>query len=443
MNSWRTNVGDLNLTENTTWSAGDAAHSLYMVKNDLVTHYETPGTPYYTVDGDTAARNGNIYVSSSTATTDEQAIDWWMAAPFHELGMMDPRLSSTGFGSYREVKSGWDMGATLDTLRGNPFSPGGYTNPVFFPGNGTTEPLTTYGGNEFPDPLQACPGYSAPTGLPLSIQIGGSIATSAGSVHSFTGNGVALDHCVIDSNSPSVGSGLTYRGAVVVIPRQPLQSGVKYQVSLAVNGVPYTWSFSVGPFNACTGASATASPTSVSTPGQTVTFSASSTGCTSPLYEFWLEDPSGTWSIKQGFSTNSTWAWNTAGYPGGTYTMHAWANQAGTDLSLYQIFAEIKYVLPAPPPCTAASVSPGPGAFVGGATISFTATATGCANPEFEYWILPPGSYWQEFRAYNSNPASAGTPAAWHRARTRSRYGSASRATARPTTTWEPAAPTP
>ncbi len=251
-NQWRGNTGTSPLTENTTWSAGDYNHALYMVKNDLVTHYETPGVPYYTVDGDTAARNSNIFVSSSTATTDDQAIDWWMGAPFHALGMMDPRLTTTGFGSYREVKSGWDMGAAVDVLRGNPFTGGSY--PVYFPGNGTSEPLTKYSGNEFPDPLQACPGYSMPTGLPVFVQTGGNVATTAGA-HSLTGNGVALDHCVIDSNSPSVGSGLTYRGAVVVIPRQPLQSGVRYTVAVTVNGTPYTWSFTVGPFFSITGVS--------------------------------------------------------------------------------------------------------------------------------------------------------------------------------------------
>jgi hypothetical protein len=256
-NQWRGNTGTSPLTENTTWSAGDYSHALYMVKNDLVTHYETPGVPYYTVDGDTAARNSNIFVSSSTATTDDQAIDWWMGAPFHALGMMDPRLTTTGFGSYREVKSGWDMGAAVDVLRGNSFTGGSY--PVYFPGNGTSEPLTSYSGNEFPDPLQACPGYSMPTGLPVFVQTGGNIATSAGA-HSFTGNGVALDHCVIDSNSPSVGSSLTYRGAVVVIPRQPLQSGVRYTVAVTVNGTPYAWSFTVGPFFTITGVSPTYGP---------------------------------------------------------------------------------------------------------------------------------------------------------------------------------------
>ena len=172
-NAWRANTGSAALTENTTWSSGDYAHAQYMVKNDLVTHYETPGTAYYTADGDTAARNSNIYVSSSTATTDNQAIDWWMQAPFHAMGMVDPRLTTTAFGSYREVKSGWDMGAAVDVLRGNSFSGGHF--PVYFPGNGTSEPLTSYGGFESPDPLQACAGYAAPTGLPVFVELGGNI----------------------------------------------------------------------------------------------------------------------------------------------------------------------------------------------------------------------------------------------------------------------------
>ena len=245
LNAWRASTGLSILSENTTWSQGDYDHALYMVKNDLVTHYETPGTAWYTSAGDTAARNSNIFVSSSTGTSDTQAIDWWMGAPFHTLGLMDPRLTQTGFGSYRQVKSGWDMGAAVDVLRGNSFSGGSY--PVYFPGNLATVPLTSYSGNEFPDPLQACPGYSVPTGLPVSIQVGGNVATTVGSVHSFTGNGVSLAHCVIDSHNSAVGSNLTSRGAVLLIPRQPLQTGVTYVVALTVNSVPYTWTFSVGP----------------------------------------------------------------------------------------------------------------------------------------------------------------------------------------------------
>lgn len=242
LNAWRASTNLPPLVENTTWSQGDYNHSVYMVKDDLVTHYEVSTEPYYTVDGDTAARNGNIEVNSTTAFSDQQAIDWWMGAPFHAMGMMDPRLTSTGFGSYREVKSGWQAGFTLDTLRGNSFTGGNF--PVYFPGNGSSVPLTSYSGNEFPDPLQACPGYSVPVGLPVFVEIGGNVATTA-TADSFTGNGAPLDHCVIDSNNPAVGSSLTYRGGVIVIPRLPLIAGVQYSVAVTVNGAPYKWTFTV------------------------------------------------------------------------------------------------------------------------------------------------------------------------------------------------------
>jgi len=246
-NAWRSSSGLALLSENTTWSAGDYNHALYMVKNDEVAHQEISTHPYYTPEGDTAARNSNIYVSSSTSTVDESAIDWWMAAPFHAMGMMDPRLTSTGFGSYREVKSGWQMGAAVDVIRGNSFTGGQY--PVYFPGNGSTEPLRTFGGNETPDPLQACPGYVAPTGLPVFVEIGGNVSTTVGPVHTITGNGVSLENCVIDSTNSTLGSSLRSRGGVILIPRQPLQDGVTYVVALTVNGLPYTWSFTVGPLS--------------------------------------------------------------------------------------------------------------------------------------------------------------------------------------------------
>src|SRR5690348_12267764 len=148
-NLWRQTAGLPDVAENASFDSGDAAHALYMVKNDLVTHYETPGVPYYTTAGDTAARNSNIEVSSNTSFTDQQAIDWWMGAPFHAMGMMDPRLQQTGFGAYREVKSGWDAGFALNTVQGNTFTGGQF--PVYWPGNNVTEPLTSYSGNEFPD----------------------------------------------------------------------------------------------------------------------------------------------------------------------------------------------------------------------------------------------------------------------------------------------------
>ena len=244
LNFWRSTASVPPVTANATWSNGDYLHSLYMIKNQEVAHSEIAGHPYYTAAGNTAAQKGNIEVSSTTSATDQHAIDWWMGAPFHAMGMMDPRLKSTGFGAYREVRSGWEAGFALDVIRGNSFTGG--TWPVVWPGNGTTVPLRSYGGGEFPDPLSACTGYSAPTGLPVFIEVGGNVATTAGSVHSFTGNGVPLAHCVIEStHNPALSSYLASRGGVIVIPKAPLSPGVTYVVTLTVNGVLHTWRFAV------------------------------------------------------------------------------------------------------------------------------------------------------------------------------------------------------
>jgi hypothetical protein len=395
LNSWRASTNLPMLYENTQWSQGDYNHALYMVKNDLITHYETPGVPYYTTAGAIAAQNSNIQVSSTTNTSDVQAIDWWMQAPFHAMGLMDPRLMSTGFGSYREVKSGWQEGAAVDTLRGNSWSGGQY--PVYFPGNGASEPLTTYGGGEYPDPLQACPGYSASTGLPVFIEVGGNVATSA-SAHSFTGNGVALQHCVIDSNSPYVGSGLTGRGGVIVVPRQPLQWGVKYVVALTVNGTPYTWSFTVGNFVHC--ATASLSPATVTQAvGSVVNLTASSTGCPNPQYAFWVLDPGGTWTFTQGFG-GPAFSWNTSGLSAGTYTIHAWANAGGNS---YDAIGSATVTLTG---CGTAGLSPPVATQPVGTTINFTATSTCTANPRYAYWVLDPSGTWTFVRGFGG-PAFA------------------------------------
>src|SRR5258708_4866209 len=240
LNAWRASVSQSALSENTTFSAGDVLHATYMVQTGQITHGESTAYPQYPPGGDTAGKNRNIYVSSSPATSDTQAIDWWMAAPFHAMAMMDPRLATTGFGSYRNSAYTWQMGAAVNTGQG---MTGNGAYPVYFPGNLSTEPLTRYSGNEFPDPTGACPGYS---GLPLFIEVGANVNTTAGPVHTLVGDGASLTNCIIDSTNATFAGYLKWRGGVIVFPQQPLQNGVTYTVALTVNGSPYTWSFTVG-----------------------------------------------------------------------------------------------------------------------------------------------------------------------------------------------------
>ena len=135
-----------------------------------------------------------------------------MGAPFHAMAMMDPRLTTTGFGSYRDSAYTWQMGAAVNVGQG--MSAAG-TYPVYFPGNLSTEPLTAYSGNEYPNPQLACPGY---TGLPLFVEVGANVNTTAGAVHTLTANGASLNNCVIDSTNATYASYLKWRGGVIVFP---------------------------------------------------------------------------------------------------------------------------------------------------------------------------------------------------------------------------------
>jgi hypothetical protein len=93
----------------------------------------------------------------------------------------------------------------------------------------------------------------------------------------------------------------------------------------------------------CTSASLSP-PSGSSTAGVPVTFTAASSGCPAPVYEFWLQYPDGTWHLRQGFGTGS-WSWTTSGFPKGTYTVHVWANQQGADTSTWESYGTATYTL--------------------------------------------------------------------------------------------------
>jgi uncharacterized protein (DUF2141 family) len=127
---------------------------------------------------------------------------------------------------------------------------------------------------------------------------------------------------------------------------------------------------------------------------------ASSTSCPNPVYEFWVGYPDGTWHLKQGFSSNATFNWDTTGLAPGTFTVHVWANQAGHSTSTFESFGSDTVTLTG---CATAALSPSSVAQPAGSTVALTASSTGCPNPVYEFWVGYPDGTYQMKQAFNAS----------------------------------------
>jgi hypothetical protein len=253
INQFRSQASLPLLGEEEYWSEGSWLHARYMVKNDVIQHHEDPVNPWYSTGGAEAAANCNLMVSTTGLVDDDYPILIWMQAPFHAVGLLDPALHSVGYGTYRESDGGFEMGAALDVLRGLGQIPETVRFPVAWPGDSAIVPLA-YHWVESPDPLTSCPGYATPSGLPILLQLGSGGLTPDVTAHSLRRDGVDLPHCVFDETdyaNPNDAlrdlgrSVLGARDAVIIIPRDPLDPGATYEVSVTANGRTTAWSFTV------------------------------------------------------------------------------------------------------------------------------------------------------------------------------------------------------
>ena len=241
------------VSERLAWTKGAYKHAIYMVKNDYIGHTEDVHNEWYTLQGLAAAQASNVAASRDVSRGHQYALDSWMQAPFHALGILDPHLRQVGYGAYSDADGGYQMAAAFDVVRGRSTSPPSVQFPIKWPADGMTVPLRLHWGED-PNPLTSCPGYSAPAGLPIILQVGPGNLIPTVTAHSFTRGGTPLEHCLFDetsyvnpdANQQSLGRGiLDDRDAVVIIPRDALEPGEHYTVSVSIDGTTHTWSFSV------------------------------------------------------------------------------------------------------------------------------------------------------------------------------------------------------
>jgi photosystem II stability/assembly factor-like uncharacterized protein len=159
----------------------------------------------------------------------------------------------------------------------------------------------------------------------------------------------------------------------------------------------------------CTSVTETAAPPSTSPSGPSVTFTASASGCPHPFYQFWILAPGSTsWTIAQPYSTNASFTWNTTGLLAGTYRYTVWARDSGGaatcgGLGCFDVYAPATaYTLTSTPCSSVAESTAPPSSAPSGTTVNFTAAASGCSNPLYQFWLLYPGSTsWTIAQAYS------------------------------------------
>ena len=277
VNDVRVAAGVAAATENTAWTLGIQHHLTYLelTAPTLRTgqyasdHTENPASPYYTADGALEGSRSNLVRHASQIAT--SAVDYWLGAPFHAIGMLRSGLSQTAF-AQDSTYAGMDVISGLGSTS--------HSAPILFPGPGSTSYLTTYAGNESPDPIETCRStksgadYSAP-GLPIiamlptapTNNLTATLTTPGGSVLSSTG----ADVCVVDEVTyvssdqvygPTGKQILTSDHAVLIVPRTRLVTGT-YAVRISQSKQPdIAWSFVVDPNAAPSASPTTTAPTS-------------------------------------------------------------------------------------------------------------------------------------------------------------------------------------
>jgi hypothetical protein len=125
------------------------------------------------------------------------------------------------------------------------------------------------------------------------------------------------------------------------------------------------------------------SPSGSSASGSTPVFTASTSGCASPNYRFWVGQ-NGTWTIKQDYSATSTFSWNTTGYAAAAYSVEVDVRDASSSAA-YDHVANFTYTLSG---CSSAHLATDKASpQVPGTTIVLAGSATCPGTPTYRFLV--------------------------------------------------------
>lgn len=260
VNYYRSASGDAPVTDNSAWSAGIADHLTYLQDTpaDLMTgqyasaHTENPASPYYTAAGAQEAASSDLALGGVDNPLD--AVEGWMAAPFHAIGILRAQLTQVAFASDAAGFAG------LDVISGLDYSQPPAAAPITFPGDGGLSFLDTRSLDELPDPSAPC-GAGKWLGLSLIVLLpaadtatatSASLTEPAGTVDAAGGSALCM---VTAANwtspdpvyGPAGGALLSDDHATLLLPAAPLVPGVYHAHVGLSDGTSVDWSFTEEP----------------------------------------------------------------------------------------------------------------------------------------------------------------------------------------------------
>ena len=252
VNFYRMSSGLDPVTANAAWSDGIRKHLEYLANTPpeyrtglyANAHSENPDSPWYSKEGADAGGASNL----GGGATERAAIESWMRAPFHAIGILRPGLRRSAFASRNGA-------AGLDVIRGLEYQE---PEQVLFPGAGARVPLTTFGG-ESPDPRESCPELAAgggEVGVPIIAMlaepppddVAAELTMPDGAVRRGTSVCVITSHTYRTSDAVYGETGrsiLQSENAVFVISSTPLKAGRNRVVLRAAGTTLADWAFSV------------------------------------------------------------------------------------------------------------------------------------------------------------------------------------------------------
>ena len=148
-------------------------------------------------------------------------------------------------------------------------------------------------------------------------------------------------------------------------------------------------------------------------PGASVTFHAAANGITAPMYQFWVEQPNGTWTNAQNYSSNSTFTLNNVA--SGDYLVTAYvlsdaqlkAGDYGAATNLNTVGQQnVDGVFVD----SSVKLSESSAQLVAGKPVTLTAAASNIYNPLYQFWYETPSGQWMQSGNYQSSNTFTLTP---------------------------------